>query len=256
MFLNVNSKGIITVNTEDIHCFQCTGKVIIEDCIFENMLDDGVNIHVNYTVVKSIDVHTITMSFAQQNMFGLNLYGLGDIINVYRGKAQDIAGQFTVEQSDLAGYNQIVLKVKEDTAMISTGDVIDNTIRMPEIEIRRCKTGKNRPRGFLISTGKKTLIEDCVFTNSVEAINFTGDTTYWYESGPVGDVTIRRCHFKNCGYSAGNWRISVNPSFEPTIISPFYHKILQLRTIFLKRSAEAHYMRNMKTTLSTEITPV
>ena len=94
---------------------------------------------------------------------------------------------------------------------------------MPEITIRRCISGKNRPRGFLLSSGAKTLVEDCYFNNCSCAIHFTGDTTYWYEAGPVHDVTIRHCHFHNCGYCGANHAILATPEVKTTEKEPCYH---------------------------------
>jgi hypothetical protein len=99
---------------------------------------------------------------------------------------------------------------------------------MPEITIRRCRTGRNRPRGFLISTWRKTLIEDCYFNNCSVGIDFTGDNDYWYESGPAGDVTIRNNIFKDCGYCGADCSISASPHFQPSDKAPCFHKNIKV----------------------------
>ena len=78
--------------------------------------------------------------------------------------------------------------------------------------------------GFLLSSGGKTLVEDCYFHNCSTGIHFTGDTTYWYESGPVKDVTIRHCHFRDCGYCGDSYAIAADPQVELSEAEPVYHK--------------------------------
>ena len=62
-YLDDECKGrIISVNADIIHGFHCTGKVIVEDCRFENMLDDAINFHGNYTLCdRAIDRKSFTV---------------------------------------------------------------------------------------------------------------------------------------------------------------------------------------------------
>ena len=54
---------------------------------------------------------------------------------------------------------------------------------------------------------------------------FTGDTTYWYESGPVQDLTVEDCAFVN---QAGPY-FSVFGEVEFTKEFPFYHKNITVK---------------------------
>ena len=71
---------------------------------------------------------------------------------------------------------------------------------MPEVYIHHCKTGNNRPRGFLIATPKKTVIEHCKFYNSCEAIKLTALAEPYFESGRVANLTVQNCLFYNAAY--------------------------------------------------------
>ena len=55
------------------------------------------------------------------------------------------------------------------------------------------------------------LIEGNTFYNSSHAIHVSGDANYWFESGPVCDLTIRSNTFQNCGYADGAAPININP---------------------------------------------
>ena len=53
---------------------------------------------------------------------------------------------------------------------------------------------------------------------------------YWYENGPVKDVTIRRCTFENCGIP-----VETACGFKPTENAPFYHENIRFteNTVYL-----------------------
>lgn len=226
MYLDEKCKGLITVNADSVHCFHCTGKILVEDCIFDNMLDDAINIHGNYTEVTATAGKEVKAHVAAAGLENIKWYQAGDVLNIYRGKTQELKDSYKVVKAEYPCDREIMIHF--DRAVdAATGDIIENSA-MPEIEIRRCKTGKNRPRGFLLSSGGKTLVENCFFNNCSCAIHFTGDTTYWYESGPVRDVIIRYCHFYNCGYCSADYAIMATPEVEVTEKVPCYHKNIKI----------------------------
>lgn len=222
MYLDGKSTGLVTVNADSVHCFHCTGKILIEDCIFENMLDDAINIHGNYTLVAAADKNEIRAHVAAAGLDNMKWYKPGDVLNVYSGKTQELKGGYVVTGAEYPCDREVVVRFDRPVDA-AAGDLVENTA-MPEIEIRRCKTGRNRPRGFLLSSGGKTLVEDCFFNNCSCAVHFTGDTTYWYESGPVRDVTIKHCHFYDCGYCGADYAIMATPELEMTDNAPYYHR--------------------------------
>ena len=88
---------------------------------------------------------------------------------------------------------------------------------MPEIEVRNCRV--KCMGGFRISSGKRVLIEDCDFETSAFSVLFSGDMNYWYENGPVKDVTIQNCRFTACGAP-----VMTGCGFRPTEKAPYYHE--------------------------------
>ena len=48
---------------------------------------------------------------------------------------------------------------------------------------------------------------------------FSGDMDYWYENGPVKDVTIQGCEFIKCGIP-----VQTACGFRPTDKAPYYHE--------------------------------
>lgn len=225
MYLSGGEKGLVTANADSVHCFHCEGKIVIRDCIFESMLDDAVNIHGNYNVVESAAGEKLVLRSYAAALGFIRWYKAGDRLNVYRGKTQETRGTFTVKE---VNYESGAIYVTADAAIpAEAGDVVENAA-VPELLIENCIAGRNRPRGFLLSSGGKTVVRGCTFSDCDCAIHFTGDTNYWYESGPVRDVTIEGCVFDNCGYCGQPYAIVVSPDFEPTEKVPYYHKNIKI----------------------------
>ena len=59
------------------------------------------------------------------------------------------------------------------------------------------------------------LIENCSFANSGDSVIFTGDSVYWYESGPVRNVALRNCRFGGA--------VNACPEVGVTEKAPYYH---------------------------------
>ena len=45
---------IVTINADSFHTFHCSGLIKVEDCRFENMLDDAINVHGNYLYDRAV----------------------------------------------------------------------------------------------------------------------------------------------------------------------------------------------------------
>jgi hypothetical protein len=230
-----DSDELVSINADGVHCIGCTGEILLEDCVLENMIDDGGNFHGYFTPIKAIESegHRLVTSLdfpGGDSLSWHKLYRAGDEITVYEGKTMAVRCLVHVRSVEYPDDLSAVLITDEDPVLagIELTDHLENHDAMPEITIRRCRTGRNRPRGFLISTWKKTLIEDCYFNNCSVGVHFTGDNDYWFESGPVGDVTIRNNIFKDCGYCSADSSIAADPHFEPCAKAPCYHKNIKV----------------------------
>jgi hypothetical protein len=75
------------------------------------------------------------------------------------------------------------------------------------------------------------VIENNLFHTPGTAILAAGDSTYWFEAGPVNDMTVRNNIFDNCFYLGGTSRGAVI-SFQPSVCSmkenEFYHRHIRI----------------------------
>ena len=209
----------VTINADGFHAFHCTGLMKIENCRFENLLDDPVNIHGNYLVCTEQPARDCLVAENRSaGIRGMEYLVPGDEVTIYRQNTQEIRAKAVVKSAAFRPGEEVMDIVFRQplTEGIERGDMLENR-RMPEIEIRNC-TVRNTS-GFRISSGKRVLIEDCRFENAGFCILFSGDMNYWFENTGVKDVTIRNCSFDHCGAP-----VLTGCGFRPTEKAPFYHE--------------------------------
>jgi hypothetical protein len=224
-----DNQGLITLNCDATHFVNCDGKIIIKNCIFENMMDDAVNIHGIYTVVSKVENNRLIVDLKHFQQFNVNIYRTGDEITVYSQKTVHIKNKIKIKEVKFLSEKQLEILTLDDTSNINEGDCIDNAQRMPEVEITGCKSGRNRPRGFLISSPKKIVIKENEFYNSCFGLHFAGDNNFWYESGGVQNVLIEKNIFRNCGYHYGEYSIAFLPEYTKNNNDEFSHNNIVIK---------------------------
>ncbi len=225
--LRKNTERLVSTTADATHFVNCSGLVTLEDCVFEHMLDDAVNVHGIYSVITALpDARRIEVRLMHPQQAGVPLYAPGDRLTIVDRETLLPKTAAIVEAVQFINGKYALLTLAEALhSGAGEGDALENSGSMPDVLIRRCRTGWNRPRGFLLNTCGKVLVEDCEFHNSHHGIHIAGDANYWYESGPVRDVTIRRCHFEDCGYGFGGTPICIRPSIKRPEENPeCYHR--------------------------------
>lgn len=221
--LSEKVKGLLTINCDAMHFVNCSGKIVIKNSDFFNMMDDGVNVHGIYTKVSEKGSDYLKLKLGHFQQFGVNVFFKGDKISVVKKGTNDEFIYLKVISSQLITENEILVRTEGKLDNIDVGDIVLNEKRMPRLYVQNCRTGRNRPRGLLINTPKKVLVENCHFSNSDCALFFAGDTSFWFEAGGVRDVKIRNNYFDNCCYHNSQFPIILYPEYNK-VASGCYHK--------------------------------
>ncbi len=220
------SGRVLSVSADATHFVNCSGKITFRDCTFTSMLDDAGNFHGIYTIVQEkADAHTLLLGYGHFQQRGINLYRPGDRIHLVDNQTMQPYAELTVRESTLLSGECLKLTVEETLPEgLQMHHVVENFTRMPEVHLDGCECGNNRPRGFLLTTCKKVLVENCLFYNMNCAIECAGDANSWFESGPVTDVTIRGNRFEDSAY-AGGTVISICPAVKQASGKPYHNNI-------------------------------
>ena len=212
--LREGSPRMITTTADATHFCNCRGTVLVEKCVFENMLDDATNVHGSYvrvTEVPASDQVIARINHPQQA--GYEFADADDEIDVVDGQTLLTKHSLKVKKTERINEHYIRLTFTTPvTGKLAPGDGLENMTWYPELIFRNNIVRNNRARSILISTPRRVLVEGNTFSSMMSAILFEGDMDHWYESGAVRDVTIRNNRFLDGTYGGADFpTIYINP---------------------------------------------
>ncbi|MBQ9544633.1 MAG: hypothetical protein IJV00_05865 [Clostridia bacterium] len=210
----------IVANAADaVHCFGNSGKMIIKGSVFEGMIDDALNVHSNFRTVAQTDGDVIVSDLASCEPQAADLFREGDLIAVYRGKTMEEAARYVVKKIGDLGDGRRKFVLDRPAAAHEEGDLIENITANCELYISDSVFGKANSH-LRLQTRGNTVMKNC---QTELPLYLTGDASYWFESGPLTDLTVENCRF--VGERA---RIRIKPEVFPTDAEPYYHKNLKI----------------------------
>ena len=219
------SKRLVSVSDDAVHFANCGGKITLQDCRFENQWDDAVNIHGVYRSYIPLKKEVRFLRAGHYQQFGIPFVKKGEHLLI-NGKIHTVN---FVEDSKQYAWFDTVEPIPEDTPYAAE---VLNMDRQPDVLIRNCVFRGNQPRGVLCSSGGHVVIENNRFHTPGAAVFAAGDSTYWFEAGPVRDMTIRNNVFDNCFYQGGPSStravIDIHPSLENLKGNEFYHRGIRI----------------------------
>lgn len=195
------SPRVITSTADATHFANCKGNILIEDCTFENMLDDGTNGHGTYvTVQRIIDNKRVLVALEHFEQLGFKFAEAGDEMWFILAPSPSRHSTNVVSKVYTVNEKYIVLTFENNLPEgLKIGDIVENKTWNPTFTMRGCTIQNNRARSIVLKTPLKTVIEDNYFSSMMSAVFFRGESHYWYESGAVEDIVIRNNYFKNTG---------------------------------------------------------
>lgn len=200
--LRKGTERILTTTADATHFCNCKGQLLIENCVFENMLDDASNIHGSYVkVCDRLDSHTLLAKIGHFQQFDYHFVERGDSICFVEQSSLLPIGYGIVEGVKVINEQMYEISFAETLPeQLKTGDGLDNITWYPETVFRNNIIRNNRARGILVSSRNKTRILNNSFSSMIAAILFEGDMNFWHESGAVKDVEIKDNVFLDNAY--------------------------------------------------------
>lgn len=214
---NPQKDRVVSATADATHFVNCAGLIRMDDCLFENQLDDPTNVHGIYARVSQIIApKTIEVELVHSQQRGINITQAGDTVEFVGN--ENLLTYHTAKVTAFQRLNKQYFILDVDTSLpkqLKVGDGVASLGWIPDVTITRCVARSNRARGFLLSTAGRVLVEDNYFHTPGAAILVAGDSNYWFESGKVRDLTIRNNHFDNCLYGVwGQAVIAIEPEIS------------------------------------------
>ncbi len=220
IFDNVNGSPFIVSNAADaVHTFGTSGKFEIKNSVFRGMIDDAINIHSNFRTVDHVCGNVLYSNLASCEVQVRNLYKPGDTIAVYKGATLEKAAEYVIEKVENVDKNMRKFTLDRPCQEHQSGDLIENMSCNCDVTIENCIMGNANSHLRFQSRGK-FVMSNC--EDELEIL-LSGDASYWFESGPITDLTIENCKFKT-----DHAKISITSEVMPTEKEPYYHKNIKV----------------------------
>lgn len=205
--LKEGSGRMLTTTADATHFNNCRGHVELKNCLFENMLDDGTNVHGTYARIADVlGSNKIGIRLGHFQQFGFDIASPGDRCGFIK---EDV--RFTpyiisnVKQIKKLNKRYYIIEFEDELKNVTVGDLIENLDWYPNLTISDCTIKNNRARGILLSTPREIIVENNYFSNMMSSVLFpSGFANVWYESGKVKNCIIRNNIFEDSGYGGKN----------------------------------------------------
>jgi len=220
------SDAPFSANADATHFRECRGMIQFENCSFERMGDDAINVHGTYARLTDV-VSTNTFEYATGRGdvdWPAPAAKGGDVVSIHHptnpfGKPL-VQGVVLSSQS---GSEDKRLQITLDSPIsedLPKDSVVWNQSTSPSLLVTKCKFLNNRARGILIQSSNARIEDNWFQGMTGPAIKVTCDVGRWWESGPTTNIVIRNNYISDCndGPGSAEGAITVNadaPGLKP-----------------------------------------
>jgi len=206
MVVTSNNERLVSTRADATHFIGCKGTIRLKNCLFEHMLDDGVNVHGAYVKVEeNLGQRKMLCEISHFQQWGLTFAEPGDKVAIMSRVTLLPLAETTVETVQPLNEHRFVLTLANVPDTLPDEDLsVENLTWNPDLVMRNNTIRENRARSVLVTTKGKVVIEGNTFASQMHGILIEGDNNKWYESGAVQDVTIANNIFDSVGFEVGN----------------------------------------------------
>jgi hypothetical protein len=208
----------MSTRADATHFLGCKGLIKIENCLLEQMMDDGINVHGAYIKVeKYLNDNTFLCEISHSQQWGLIFAEPGDKIMLTSRETVLPIEEMIVKKVKILNAKRMLITVENVPNNIPEGLLsFENITWNPDLYVANNIIRNNRARSALITTKGNVLVEKNFFSSQMHGILIEGDNKAWYESGGVRDITITNNTFENIGYGSGeSYPLFAAPMFKP-----------------------------------------
>lgn len=198
-----------TTQADATHFSACKGVIKSTGGLYENMMDDAINVHGTYLkIIKRLETNKVIARYMHPQTWGFEWGRVGDSIQFVNSNTMELIDTTNAiksiaphDRADIKGAKEYVIEFESPIdPLISENGVfgVENLEWTPQVLFANNTIRNNRARGTLFSTPRQTVVKDNIFDHtSGAAIVLCGDCNGWFETGACRDVLITGNVFKN-----------------------------------------------------------
>jgi len=227
---DVNSGRVISSWADCFHFSGCKGKISLDSCLTSGAHDDAINIHgTQLQIVNVTNAKKIRVRFMHHQTYGFSVFFAGDSVAVINPLTLLTVAKIKLKSASLVNKFEMELEAEGIfPASAQIGFCVENLSWYPEVSIKNCRFERTHTRGILITTRKKSVIENNVFYNTGMApILIADDASSWFESGAVNDILIRNNLFEYSNIPGGG-TITIMPENKELVEGKSVHHNIRI----------------------------
>ncbi|AOM80177.1 right-handed parallel beta-helix repeat-containing protein [Pedobacter steynii] len=227
------SGRVIASSADGMHFSGCKGQITVNNCRFNGLHDDPLNVHgTHLKITEIVTPTTLKLKFMHHQTYGFDAFIAGDTVAYLHSASLQIFEQGIVKTAKLISEREMLVELQKPfSKALKVGDALENTTWTPSVTIKNSRFEGTISRGTLITTRRKVIIENNVYYRTgMHAILIENDASGWYESGAVTDLTIRNNQFIECGFNSApdNYIISINPQDKEPLSGYYVHRNIRI----------------------------
>ncbi len=217
-FAREGSGRLTSLQADATHFSNCRGRIVVENCLFEGMVDDAINVHSTCLQIESMpSPDEIRCRYRHSQSTGFEVFLPGERLRGIRGRTLEPA-ETTVVVTDVRRLAPDLVDLTLSAPLpegLGVGDAVENADWQPSVEFRNNIVRFCSPRATLFTTPGRVVCEGNLFDHiNAQAIHLSADAWDWYESGACADVAIRRNVFRECLLVRGKGVVQIDPNVK------------------------------------------
>lgn len=204
---NQENPRYFTTQADATHFSACKGEIISTDGVYENMMDDAINVHGTYLkIIKRVSDNKVIARYMHEQAWGFDWGYESDQVQFIEADLMQLIGEKTkikaikaIDKPNGIGAREFEIEFTDniDTRINESGVFgIENLEWTAKVLFANNIIRNNRARGTLFSTPKDVIVENNTFDHtSGTAILLCGDCNGWFETGACRSVVIRNNKF-------------------------------------------------------------
>lgn len=226
------SGRVVSAFADCFHFSSCKGQITVDGCRTSGAHDDPMNVHGTHLKITKIEGRQLTVKFMHNQTWGFEAFFADDSVAFVKPENLLVYEFGMVKAAHMISKREMVLEIDGELPdEIKIGDCLENVSWTPSVIVRNCHFERTTTRGLLLTTRKSVLIENNTFYRTgMHAILIANDCNFWYESGPVQDVTIRGNKFIQCAFAqrSNGYVIAIQPETHNFKKSRFIHSNIHI----------------------------
>lgn len=190
---NAEKDRYFSGHDDAMHYSNCKGTIIVDSCRYAGLMDDPINIHGTYVkIIEKRGSNKLLCRFMESMSVGMEWARAGEEVAFINNESLQTIGKAIVSGFKPLSTTDFEITFTTDVPNdVRIANGLENLTWTPSATITNSSFESCRARGILVSTPKKVVIENNVFSSSGSAILVAGDVNSWYESGAVTDLLIK-----------------------------------------------------------------